>query len=143
MNGAGWKRRDLLRIAAAGAATPLSSAWLREAKADANGTLTVALSDNPLTCDPIDMASHDTEILSQVIWENLVTVTVDGELQPELAKAMPTVSDDKLAYSFELRDDVYFQDGQKLTSADVKYSFEYMLDPAHKAGRRPVFSRMS
>ena len=143
MMGAGWKRRDLLKIAGGVAATPLSSAWLREAKADASGTLTVALSDNPLTCDPINMASHDTEILSQAIFENLVDVTVDGDLKPQLAKAMPTVSDDKLTYSFELRDDVYFQDGQKLTSEDVKYSFEYMLDPAHKAGRRPVFSRLS
>jgi peptide/nickel transport system substrate-binding protein len=143
MTGAGWKRRDLLGIAAAVAAAPLSSAWLREAKAEADGTLTVALSDNPLTCDPINMASHDTEILSQAIWENLVEFTIDGELRPQLAKALPEVSDDKLTYSFELRDGVTFQDGQKLTAEDVKYSFEYMLDPAHKAGRRPVFSRLS
>lgn len=143
MDGAGLKRRDLLRIAAAMSAAPLSSAWLREAKADADGTLTVAISDNPLTCDPINMASHDTQILSQVIWENLLEFTVDGELKPQLAKALPQVSEDKLSYSFELRDDVFFQDGQKLASEDVKYSFEYMLDPAHKAGRRPVFSRLS
>jgi ABC-type oligopeptide transport system substrate-binding subunit len=107
MNGAGWKRRDLLRVAAAVTATPLSGAWLREAKADADGTLTVALSDNPLTCDPINMVSHDTEILSQTIFENLVEFTIDAELRPQLAKALPTVSDDKLTYSFELRDDVF------------------------------------
>src|SRR6201996_7863561 len=103
-------RRGLLRGSVAISAAAFSGAWLREARADAGGTLTVALSDNPLTCDPINMASHDTEILSQVIWENLVDVTVDGELKPQLAKAMPTVSDDKLTYSFELRDDVFFQD---------------------------------
>ena len=28
-----------------------------------------------------------------------------------------------------------FQDGQKLTAEDVKYSFEYMLDPAHAGNR--------
>ena len=89
------------------------------------------------------MASHDSQILSQTIWENLTEFTIDGELTPRLAKALPTVSDDKLTYSFELRDDVYFQNGQKLTAEDVKYSFEYMLDPANKAGRRPVFSRLS
>jgi peptide/nickel transport system substrate-binding protein len=138
-----WKRRDLLKIAATISAAPLSSAWLRNAEAAADGTLTVAISDNPITCDPINMASHDTEILSQVIWENLVDVTIDGKLVPQLAKALPEVSDDRLSYAFELRDDVYFQDGQKLTSEDVKYSFEYMLDPEHKAGRRPVFSRLS
>ena len=143
MQGAGWQRRDLFKIAAAISAAPLSSAWLRTAQAAPDGTLTVALSDNPLTCDPINMSSHDSQILSQVIWENLVEFTVDGELRPQLAKALPEVSADKLTYSFELRDDVTFQDGQKLTAEDVKYSFEYMLDPAHKAGRRPVFSRLS
>src|SRR5215213_11443873 len=136
-------RRDLLRGAAAILAAAFTSAWLREAKADANGTLTVALSDNPLTCDPINMASHDSQILSQTVWENLTEFTIDGELRPQLAKTLPTISDDKLTYSFELRDDVYFQNGQKLTAEDVKYSFEHMLDPAHKAGRRPVFSRLS
>jgi peptide/nickel transport system substrate-binding protein len=143
MEWAAWKRRDLLKVAAAISAAPLSSVWLRDAEAAADGTLTVAISDNPITCDPINMASHDTEILSQVIWENLVDVTIDGELKPQLAKALPEVSEDRLTYSFELRDDVFFQDGQKLTAEDVKYSFEYMLDPAHKAGRRPVFSRLS
>ena len=42
MSDAGWKRRDLLRVAGAVAATPLSGAWLREARADSSGTLTVA-----------------------------------------------------------------------------------------------------
>jgi peptide/nickel transport system substrate-binding protein len=143
MAGAGWKRRDLLKVAAAISAAPLSSAWLRTAQAGPDGTLTVALSDNPLTCDPINMSSHDSQILSQVIWENLMEFTVDGELRPQLAKALPEVSADKLTYAFELRDDVYFQDGQRLTAADVKYSFEYMLDPAHKAARRPIFGRLS
>ena len=81
-----WKRRDLLKVAAAISAAPLSSVWLREAEAAADGTLTVAISDNPITCDPINMPSHDTEILSQVIWENLVDVTIDGELRPTQKK---------------------------------------------------------
>lgn len=133
-------RRGLLR---ATAALPLSAAWLRTAQAAPNGTLTVALSDNPLTCDPINMSSHDSMILSQTIWENLVEFDVDGVLRPQLAKALPTISADKLTYSFELRDDVVFHNGQKLTSEDVKYSFEYMLDPANKAIRRPIFDRLS
>lgn len=41
-----------------------------------------------------------------------------GELEPELAKSW-TVSDDKLTYTFELRDDVYFHNGDKLTAEDV------------------------
>lgn len=132
------RRRTLLHTAAAA-----SLASLRTAQADESGTLTVALSNNPVTCDPINMASHDTELLSQTIWENLVEFDIDGNLKPQLAKALPEISADKLTYTFDLRDDVVFQDGQLLTSADIKYSFDYMLDPAHKAARAPVFHLLS
>jgi peptide/nickel transport system substrate-binding protein len=131
-------RRALLQATAAA-----SLVTLRTARADDSGTLTVGLSNNPLTCDPINMASHDTQLLSQTIWENLVEYDINGNLKPQLAKALPQVSADKLVYTFDLRDDVEFQNGQKFTSDDVKYSFEYMLDPAHKAARAPVFSRLS
>jgi peptide/nickel transport system substrate-binding protein len=127
----------------AGAASVLSSNWIRTARAADNGTLTVALSNNPVTCDPINMSSHDSEILSQNIWENLVEFDIDGNLKPQLAKALPEVSADALIYTFELRDDVLFQDGTPLTSDDVKYSIEYTINPANKASRGPIFNRLS
>ena len=134
-------RRGLLTAAAG---LSLSSAWLRQARAEKQGgTLTVALSNNPITCDPINMVSHDSEILSQTIWENLVEYDADGVLKPQLAKAMPVISADKLTYAFELRDGITFQNGQKLTAEDVKYSFEYTIDPAHKASRGSLFNRIS
>ncbi|GEP55991.1 ABC transporter substrate-binding protein [Reyranella soli] len=140
---AGITRRTALQAAAAISAATLSGSWIRDAKAGPGGTLTVALSDNPITCDPINMASHDTMIISQTIWENLLEFDVDGILKPQLAKALPEISADKLVYTFDLRDDVVFQNGKKLTAEDVKDSFEYMLDPKNKASRRPIFDRLS
>ncbi|WP_158744530.1 ABC transporter substrate-binding protein [Acidisphaera sp. L21] len=137
-------RRGLLWTASAVAGLSLSPAWMRDAKAQkSGGTLTVALSNNPITCDPINMSSHDSEILSQTIWGNLVEYAVEGVLRPQLAKALPTISPDKLTYAFELRDDVFFQNGQKLTADDVKYSFEYLINPANKASRGSLFFRIS
>lgn len=133
-------RRASLQTAAAAV---LSSAWIREARADEGGTLTVALSNNPITCDPINMSSHDTEILSQNIYENLMEFDITGTLRPQLAKAMPEVSKDALIYTFDLRDDVVFQDGTPMTSEDVKYSIEYTINPANKASRGPIFNRLS
>jgi len=124
-------------------ATTLSSTWLRTAQADENGTLTVALSTNPITCDPINMPSHDSMIISQTIWENLVEYDITGTLRPQLAKALPEVSKDSLVYTFDLRDDVVFHDGSPLTSEDVKYSIEYTINPDNKASRGPIFSRLS
>lgn len=133
-------RRTALGTAAA---TILSSAWIREARPDEGGTLTVALSNNPITCDPINMSSHDSEILSQNIWENLMEFDITGTLKPQLAKAMPEISKDALVYTFDLRDDVLFQGGTPMTSEDVKYSIEYTINPANKASRGPIFSRLS
>jgi peptide/nickel transport system substrate-binding protein len=82
-------------------------------------------------------------VLGQTVFENLVEYDLDGVLKPQLARALPTISDDKRTYTFELRDDVTFHDGKKLDAEDVKYSFDYLLDPAHKAARRSLFTRIS
>ena len=42
---------------------------------------------------------------------------------------LPVINDDATRFVFDLRDDVMFQNGQKFTAEDVKYSYEYMLDP--------------
>jgi peptide/nickel transport system substrate-binding protein len=136
----GLTRRTALQAAAAAVT---SSAWVRTAWGDETGTLTVALSNNPITCDPINMSSHDSMILSQTIWENLVEFDIAGNLRPQLAKALPEISADSLVYTFDLRDDVVFHDGTPLTSEDVKYSIEYTINPANKASRGPIFNRLS
>ena len=61
-------------------------------------------------------------------------VALDWDLKsvhPLLAKSW-TVSDDKLTYTFALRDDVTFCSGKKFTAADVVYSFTRLADPAAK-----------
>lgn len=135
----GITRRGAL---AAGAAA-FTGAWARETRAQSGGTLTVALPTTPTSCDPINPPDHDWMIASQTVFENLVEYDVDGVLRPQLAKALPEISADKLSYAFELREGVRFHNGQLLTSDDVKYSFEYMLNPANRAARGPTFSRLS
>jgi ABC-type transport system substrate-binding protein len=50
----------------------VGASLLGTARADESGKLTVASPTNPVTCDPINMFNHDTQLLSQTIWENLV-----------------------------------------------------------------------
>lgn len=137
-------RRNFLRKVIAGAsgalASPLLSSW---SFAAGEKVLTIAIPSNPATFDPVNASNHDAMVVSQSVFENLVEVDPDGTLVPQLAKALPTISVDKLTYMFDLRDDVYFQNGQKLTAEDVKYSFDYLLDPKNKAVRRVLFSRIS
>jgi peptide/nickel transport system substrate-binding protein len=47
-----------------------------------------------------------------------------SEVVPDLAEAMPTVSDDGKTYTFKLRSGIKFSNGQDLTVADVVASFQ-------------------
>ncbi len=136
-------RRSFLRTAGVGAsaaaAAPFLQAWTVEG---AERVLTIAVPNNPATFDPMNAANHDAMVVSQTIFENLIEVDHDGNLQPQLAVALPKVSSDQKTYTFDLRDDVQFQDGQKFTAEDVKYSFEYVLDPKNKAFRRTLFDKI-
>jgi len=51
----------------------------------------------------------------------------DYELIPKLAESME-VSDDEMTFSYTLREDVYFHDGEPVTTEDVKWTFEWMMD---------------
>lgn len=52
------------------------------------------------------------------------------ELKPDLAKSWE-ISADKMNFTFYLRDDVYWHDGVKFTSADVKYTIEEISSLHH------------
>ena len=55
-------------------------------------------------------------------------------LVPELAESME-ISDDNLTITFVLRDDAYFHDGEKVTTEDVKWTFEWMCHPDYTGVR--------
>jgi peptide/nickel transport system substrate-binding protein len=69
------------------------------------------------------------EGMGMAIYDTLVEL--DENLQPtvpRLAKSW-TISEDGLTYTFNLRDDVYWHDGEKFTSEDVKFSIETRANP--------------
>lgn len=117
----------------------ISASSIPQIASAAGTTLSVGIPSNPVTLDPINELNHDAMAATQLIFENLVQVDLDGNLRPQLAKAMPSISSNGLEYDFELRPGIKFHDGSDLTSEDVKYSFEYLLNPANNALRRKLF----
>ena len=96
------------------------------------GVLTISLSSSPKNLDPVKYTgTYESQIIGTVC-DTLVEYNTElTEIQPGLAKSWK-VSDDGLAYTFTLRDDVYFQpgkfqEGRKMTAEDVKYSLERSL----------------
>ncbi len=58
----------------------------------------------------------------------------DYELVPQLASSME-ISEDNKVFTYHLRDDVYFHDGEPVTTEDVKFTFEWMCHPDYTGVR--------
>ena len=76
------------------------------------GTLDPALSD----------AETDMEI-QQNLFNGLIKVDNNLNIVADLATSVPQPADNGLTYTFQLRHDVIFSNGDKLTSKDVLYSW--------------------
>ncbi len=61
--------------------------------------------------------------IQSLLYEELFVVNQNFEAEPVLCKSYK-VSEDKTTWVFEIRDDVYFSDGSKLTAEDVVASWE-------------------
>jgi peptide/nickel transport system substrate-binding protein len=73
------------------------------------------------------------------LYDTLYAQAADLSRQPAAALSS-SVSDDKLTITFKLRPGVKFVDGTPLTSRDVKFSYDYILDPANNYNTRSNYS---
>ncbi|HEY7911639.1 MAG TPA: ABC transporter substrate-binding protein [Blastocatellia bacterium] len=97
------------------------------------GTLVVAIELPPRGFDPrFSTTIIPSARVMQLIYDTLVTKSEDFEFVPWLAERFVESTDQK-SFTFHLRPGVTFHDGRPLTSADVKYTFASILDPATKS----------
>lgn len=124
-------RRKLLPLLAAAIFTAMSpiaqaqDAPRTEVGAVSGGTLRVAV--GRLTS--YNLIPHDNTWIGIFLnqFEALVRVDNDGVFHPWLAKSWE-ISDDGKTYTFKLRDDVVFQDGDKLNAEAVKFLFDSLYE---------------
>lgn len=97
---------------------------------DADSSVVVRLALEPTNLD-IRQTSGSAldQILIDNLYQGLVARTPEQEIVPALASDW-TVSDDRLTYTFTLREGVTFHDGQPLTPEDVVFSLTQHRDNA-------------
>ena len=99
--------------------TPLSS--LAQAKKD---SVSLALTLEPPGLDPTaGAASSIAEITLYNIYETLTKINADGSVSPLLAESWE-VSPDLKTYTFKLRKNVKFQNGELFNASAVKFAFD-------------------
>ncbi|MBK9331509.1 MAG: hypothetical protein IPM96_03650 [Ignavibacteria bacterium] len=64
------------------------------------------------------------------IFETLLDINRETyELRPLIAKSMPEISDDKMSYTFDMKEDVKFSDGTPLTGEDIIFTVKTIKNP--------------
>jgi len=111
----------LLALACAG---PLLAAGSGEGGGDA---LNFALSGNPDTLDPHATTGTLTFQVIRSFYDTLVEPDEEGRIVPALAESW-AVSEDKRTWTFSLRRDVVFHNGDPLSSADVRATIDRVRD---------------
>ena len=89
----------------------------------ADQTLKFPILDDYATLDPAVADAETDQEIGQNLFNGLVKFDNSLNVVPDIASAMPTVSSDGLTYTFTLRKDVTFWNGDKVTSKDVLYSW--------------------
>ncbi|MHC1551269.1 ABC transporter substrate-binding protein [Phyllobacterium sp. K27] len=93
--------------------------------------IVVALNSDLRSNNPGVNRDGNTDGVIRHIVEGLVGQADNGEIKPLLAKSFET-SSDGLTYTFKLREDVKFHNGDPLTAEQVVWTFTRYLDPATK-----------
>lgn len=86
------------------------------------------------TAEPETLDQHLTSTVYEAhilrdLYESLVVHGPEAELRPGAAASW-TVSDDGRVYTFEIRDDATWSNGDDLTADDFVFSYRRILDPA-------------
>ena len=105
----------------------------KEEEGDATGddtskTVTVVSSLDVISMDTA-VATDGTSFIAQTMClAGLMELDENGQAIPDLAESY-TVSDDGLVYTFKIRDDAYWSNGDPVTAADFVYGWSRIVDP--------------
>lgn len=95
------------------------------------GTLVVALPGDPQHFNVAITTAGEIHSAAELLYNGLIALDDKGNPVPDLAESLPKIEESGKVYRFTLRDGIKWHDGQPLTSADVKFSFEAALLKLH------------
>jgi peptide/nickel transport system substrate-binding protein len=130
-----WMMQSLLKSVALAAAAFAFGAAGAAAEPKRGGTLTFTYQPEPSALSTIATTAVPVALVSTKIFESLLEYK-GPELSPipGLAESW-TIGDEGKTFTFKLRNDVKWHDGQPFTSEDVKFSVEKLVMPFHSRGK--------
>ena len=90
--------------------------------ADAKDSVTIAWPSDVVTWDPNQRFTPDAQSIFKAVYDQPLDQNPDLSLRPNVIKSW-TVSADGLRIDVELRNDILWHNGDKLTAEDFRYTF--------------------
>lgn len=101
-------------------------------------TLRLAMPDASVSVDPSEVADENNVQLANLLYSGLVALDSQYRVVPAAA-ARYTISPDRRAYTFYLRKNLRFSNGDAVTAQDFRYSITRSLNPALKSPSAPTY----
>jgi peptide/nickel transport system substrate-binding protein len=105
--------------------------------AEEPGTVNFLIESMPANLDPRIGTDAQSQHLDGLIFDSLLAHDAQMNIVADLAERWEAA--DPLTYVFHLRQGVKFHDGRPFTSADVKFTFDSILDGTVKTPKRGAF----
>ena len=88
----------------------------------------------PTSITPLSARNRAERSLVGLVFSGLMRMGPQNTLEPDLASSYK-LSDDGKTWTFHIREDAVWQDGEPVTSADVLYTVAALKDPDASGGR--------
>jgi ABC-type transport system substrate-binding protein len=119
--------------------TPKPSSYEKLPEAKKGGTVFMTLSNNPKVMNPVLSSDANSSTFDGLFFASLFTEDSDNlNPLPYLAESY-TVSADRKTYTFTLNKNAKWQDGAPVTSADLKFTFDTIMDPKTDAAPQRAY----
>jgi peptide/nickel transport system substrate-binding protein/oligopeptide transport system substrate-binding protein len=99
------------------------------------------LNTDPPTLDPAMVTDTVSDKVIRSIFDGLVKISPEGAYVPAIADSWEA-NDDGTIWTFYLKDNVTFQNGQRVTANDFAYSFKRVLNPDTGSSRTWVLDKI-
>ena len=91
-----------------------------------SSTIVIAVAAAPVSLDPADHRSRESETVIRNMFDGLVTRDATNGVHMELAESMEWADEQTL--NIQLREGVMFHDGTEMTADDVVFTFERIIN---------------
>ena len=99
------------------------------------GSFSEGLVGQPRFINPILASSDVDRDIIELTYSGLMQYDTDGEVVPDLAQDL-SMDEEREVYELTLRDEIYWSDGEPITSDDVVFTIESIQDPSYKSPER-------